>query len=276
GTASYTCQVPAGSPPGLLGLNLLHPELGFAGTAYIDLVTPETKAAFAAAAAKVAAAGEHWLFLGDSLTDFLRGYNYVDQVNYWLQRTHGPGFTVRNAGVGGDYITRVWQRLNGEKTVHRLSMYEALYEPKPARVFIFLGHNDSKQSSASNFVQPLVAPADFELQYRQSIAKLKADTGASITLLSSTSSVFEICQANAERTRAAGRPASLFGRPEMLEQFNAIAQRVAQETGAGYIDVYEPTRTHPDKPTLFTADGVHLTLLGNHLVALRILESLAR
>ena len=57
---------------------------------------------------------------------------------------------------------------------------------------------------------------------------------------------------------------------------DAVAREVAAECGAGYLDVYEPTRRHPDKPTLFTADGVHLSNAGNRLIALEILKYLAR
>jgi len=36
--------------------------------------------------------------------------------------------------------------------------------------------------------------------------------------------------------------------------------------------VYEPTRTHPDKPSLFMPDGVHVNNRGNRLLALEILK----
>ena len=85
--------------------------------------------------------------------------------------------------------------------------------------------------------------------------------------------MFEICRANADKRRAAGKQHNLFGKPEELEKFNAIAKRVAAELGASYVDVYEPTRTHPDKQSLFNpGDGVHLTNAGNRFVAYELLE----
>jgi len=51
---------------------------------------------------------------------------------------------------------------------------------------------------------------------------------------------------------------------------------VAVETGADYLDVYEPTRRHPNKTELFTKDGVHVNERGNRLLAVEILHYLGR
>lgn len=120
-----------------------------------------------------------------------------------------------------------------------------------------------------------VPPDKFEADYRTVLGKIRAKTKARIILLSASSSVFEICPANADKARAANRPHSLFGKPEELERYNAITKRIAAQAGAAYLDVYEPTRTHPDKRSLFDPhDGVHLTNAGNRFIALRILEYL--
>ena len=276
GLASYRFAAPA-EGKGIVRLDFASADLGAAATVNADVVDAQTYQTFAAAAAKTRLdLPAHLLFLGDSLTDFLRGQNYVDQVGFWLQKTHGEQVTVKNAGVGGDFITRVWQRLNGDPKVYRLNAYDNLYDPRPTQVFIFLGHNDSKLTSTSGFKDPVVSPTDFDAQYRQTVEKIRKDTGARITILSSTSSVYEITKANAEKIVQSGKAASLFGKPEALEQFNAIAKKVAADLGCGYIDVYEPTRTFPDKPSLFQPDGVHLTLAGNHLVALCILRYLGQ
>ncbi len=273
GRATY--QV-APSHAGLTELAFVVADLGAMATANVDAVAAETYQAFedAANAANVGPLPVHLLFLGDSLTDFHRGWNYVDQVGFWLQQAHGEGVSVRNAGVGGDYITRVWQRLSGDPQAYRASMYDHLFEPKPTHVFIFLGHNDTKLTSGSGFTKAVVSPEDFETLFRSIIEKLCAETGAHITLLSSTSSVYEITQPNAEKTLAARGSASLFGKPEILEQYNAILKRLAEDTGCTYLDVYEPTRTHPGKPGLFMPDGVHVNLEGNHLLALEVLRHL--
>lgn len=276
GSAAHEVSTPA--PAGqLLKFNFVQADLGAAVTCYLDVVTPEVYQAFATAAAatKVKAPG-HVLFLGDSLTDFLRGYNYVDQVGFWLQKVHGPQVTVKNAGVGGDYITRVWQRLSGAAGVHRPEMYHNLLQPQPDRIFIFLGHNDSKLSSGSEFTKPTVLPDDYRADYRKVIEKLRAASQAQITLLSPTSSVYEITRPMAERLLAQRGSASLFGKPEVMAQFTALTRQVAEELQCGLVDVYEPTFKHPDKPSLFTQDGVHMTLAGNHVVALELLKYLGK
>ncbi len=276
GATSYTFTANA-AESGLARLNFVQPDIGEAATSFIDVVDREAHGQLAAAAqqARVDPLPAHFLFLGDSLTDFHRGYNYVDQVGFWLGTAHGGQVMVKNAGVGGDYIRRVWQRLNGDPQVYRAEAYDDLYDPKPTRVFIFLGHNDSKLTSGSDFKESVVPPDEFDELYRKTIEKIRHDTGAQITVISSTSSVYEITKPRAEELLATRGSASLFGKPDVLEHYNSIMQEIAQDLGCTYLDVYEPTRTHPDKPSLFMPDGVHLNLAGNHLVALKLLEHLA-
>ncbi len=272
------CTVQPAEQAGLYEVGFVSPELGAQATVYVDVVDAGTYEAFASAAAATAFGEQpaHVLFLGDSLTDQMRGRNYVDQVGFWLRKVHGEQVTVRNAGVGGDYITRVWERLNGSTTVYKAWMYDKLYEPMPTRIFIFLGHNDSKLTSTSDFTRPVVSPDDFDTTYRQVIERLRTETGAAITIISSTSSVYEITLPMAQKLLETRGAASLFGKPEVLESFNAIAKQVADETGCSFLDVYEPTKNHPDKPSLFTQDGVHMTIHGNHLVAMEVLRHLSR
>ncbi|MEN6548582.1 MAG: GDSL-type esterase/lipase family protein [Armatimonadia bacterium] len=270
-------EVACGAEPALVKVDFVQADLGSAATSYVDVASQETYDKFAAAAkATKLQTPCHILYLGDSLTDFSRGFNYTDQVSFWLKTAHGD-VTYRNAGVGGDYITRVWQRLNGDKNVYRLEAYNGLMEPKPQRMFMMLGHNDSKLTSGSGFTQPVVSLEDYKTFHKQVIEKLRQDSGgAPMTLLTNTSSVYEITKANADKAVAAGRGASLFGKPEVMEQFNAALREAAKELGCDVIDVYEPTRTYPNKPSLFTQDGVHMTLEGNHVVALEMLRYLGR
>ena len=80
-------------------------------------------------------------------------------------------------------------------------------------------------------------PADFDATYRQVIAKLREDTGAGITIISSTSSVYEITLPMAQKLLESRGAASLFGKPEVLESFNAIAKTVAGETAVQVLDL---------------------------------------
>jgi lysophospholipase L1-like esterase len=276
GSAEYTLTIPADAPAGLQSVSFISADLGLATTSYVDVVDAETLEQFSSAAKAANIQGPcHLLFLGDSLTDFSRGFNYTDQVSYWLAAAKGS-ITYRNAGVGGDYITRMQQRLNGDKTVHRLNAYDNLLTPKPQRIFIMLGHNDSKLTSGSGFTQPVVSLSDYEKQFKEVIEKLRKDSGAQIILLSNTSSVYEITKKNADAAVAKGKSASLFGKPEVMEQFNEVLKKVAADTGCDYVDMYNPTKNYPDKPTLFTQDGVHMTLAGNHVVALELLRYLGK
>jgi lysophospholipase L1-like esterase len=270
--------VKAPDAPELLRVDVVQADLGLATMAYVDVVTTARYAQFEAAArqAKLQPLPMHLLFFGDSLTDFSRGYNYVDQVVFWLNRANGGQVTYRNAGVGGDYITRSLDRLNGKAGTYRLEAYDGIFDPKPTRVFMMLGHNDSKLTSTSGFTEAVVKPDDYKAQFSEFIGKVKAASGASFTLLSPTSSVYEITKANADKAVAAGRGASLFGKPEVMAQYTDLTREVAQATGADFIDVFTPTRDHPDKPTLFTTDGVHLSLEGNHVLALEMLRHLGK
>jgi lysophospholipase L1-like esterase len=272
-------RVPACAEPGLVRVTVVNGEIGGAATTYLDTVDQPTYDAFAEAAAKArpGALPAHFLFLGDSLTDFLRGQNYTDQVSFWLNQVHGGQVTYRNAGVGGDYITRVQQRMDADPKVYRPDAYKDLYTPRPTRVFIMLGHNDSKLSSTSGFVDTCVPIDEFRTVYARVLERIRQETGGAPQLvLSATSGVYEITKANADKAVAAGRGASLFSKPEMLELFNAATRDVAAAAGAEYLDVHTPTRTHPDMAGLFVADGVHLSLAGNHLIALEILKHLGR
>ncbi|NCO35716.1 MAG: hypothetical protein AUJ92_08555 [Armatimonadetes bacterium CG2_30_59_28] len=279
GDASHTFTVAENTSIGIHALNVVHPESGCVAPVYVDVVDKPTYTEFkqAASATKLKDLPAHLLFIGDSLTDQQRGYNYVDKLLFWLQSVNGDKVTARNAGVGGDFISRVWQRMQGDPAAYRLNMYENLFAPKPSIVFFFLGHNDTKLSSTSEYTKHCVEPDVFEAEYRLAIQKVKQETGARIIVLSATSSVYEICKANSDKALAAGRANSLFGKPEELEKYNAIARRVADDLECEYLDVYEPTRTHPSKSGLFTpSDGVHLTNEGNRFIAMQILKHLAK
>ena len=279
GVTVHTYAAPPNAAAGIHRVVIAHPTSGAVIDCHIDVTGQETWDTFAAAAnqAKIEPMPAHLLFIGDSLTDQQRGFNYVDKLAFWLQRSDGAKLTFRNAGVGGDFISRVWQRLNGDSTAYRLYMYDDLFEPKPTHVFFFLGHNDSKVSSRSGYTQHCVAPETFEEEYRRAVRKVQKETKAKVIVVSATSSVFEICKANADKRQAAGAAHNLFGKPEELEKFNAIARRIADELGADYVDVYEPTRTHSDKQSLFNPnDGVHLTNAGNRFVALELLRYFGR
>lgn len=277
GRGEYRFCAASGTEPGIQTVEFRHSKSGVVQNYHVDILDQATYAVFEKAAQQVkfSSLPVHLLFLGDSLTDMYRGQNYVDKVGFWLGKVYGKRATVKNVGVGGDTIVRAWQRLNKDPATYRLAMYDDLYSPRPTHVFFFFfGHNDSKLTSASEYKAAVVDPTQFEDLYRSTLRKVQDETKARMVVLSATSSVYEITQATAAKARASARAHNLFGKPEALEQFNAIAKKVAAECQAEYLDVYEVTRRHPDKPSLFTKDGVHVSNLGNRLLALEILKHL--
>ena len=278
GCAVYGFATPADAAPGVRSLVVTHAGSGASHTMLVDVVDAATYQRFEQAARQVKLPlPAHLLFLGDSLTDNLRGRNYVDKIAFWLQSIHGQQVTVKNAGVGGDFTGRVWDRLNGNPKVHRLEMYDKLLEPVPNKIFLLLGANDCKVSSESGYTKPCVSFENVDTYYHKIIERLRRDTKADITLISAPSFVAEIQKAAAEKMTAQNKPHNLFGKPEAVERFNAVVRKVADDVKCDWIDLYEPTRGYPNKPSLFmpAPDGVHLNDNGNRLVALKILEHLA-
>lgn len=277
GSAIYAFAPPAGASPGVWSLTVGHPATRVSHTAYLDVVDADTFQRFEQAAREcIFALPSHLLFLGDSLTDVLRGRNYVDKIEFWLQAVHGPKITVKNAGVSGDFITRVWERLNKMPTAYCSEMYDHLIEPLPTNIFILLGANDCKVSSASGYTKPLVPFEEVDGYYRKVVERLRRETGAVITLISAPSFNHEIQKVAAAKMTAENKPHNLFGKPQAVEQFNTVVRKVASDLKCGWIDLYGPTESHPDKASLFLSeDGIHLTDNGNRFIALSILEALA-
>jgi lysophospholipase L1-like esterase len=249
-------------------LGVVEKTSGAVATAQIDVCPKDVYDACQSAAAGVKLKEPcHLVFVGDSLTALFAGHNYVDKIRWCLQNRLGETVCVTNAGVGGDTISRVKERL--EKDVLSL-------QPPPTHVFLFLGHNDSKLKSTTEYREAVVAPADFGHDYREVVRAIQTRLHARVIIVSSTSSVFEITKATAAEAARRGKNHNLFGKPEALEQFNTIARKVAADLKADYLDVYEPFRTYPQKTILFTPDGVHINEQGNRWMALQVLKYLSR
>ncbi|MCF7838710.1 MAG: hypothetical protein K9N49_08785 [Candidatus Marinimicrobia bacterium] len=263
--------------PGLYRARAVHAETDTSQGFTIDVMEREAYAAFEAKgrAAGLAPLPAHILILGDSLTDFDRGQNWVDKAAGWLRVKYGSQVSVKNGAVGGDFISRIWQRLHTPSGGFKAERYDGLLDILPTHIFIFVGHNDSKVTSDSGYTEPVVSLADFEQDYRNVIAYLRQATGARIIIMSSVSCDYAVTKASADRARAADRSHNLFGVPEVLEQFNAVARKVAADTGCAFLDVYTPTREHPDKATLFDQSGVHLANEGHRVLAREVLLFLA-
>jgi lysophospholipase L1-like esterase len=220
--------------------------------------------------------------LGDSLSDFFRGYNYIDTLDYYLNKNSNNKINFLNAGVGGDFITRVWNRLKGTekgaKKSYRQYMYNNFFDFSPDVILFFLGANDCKLTGPSNHTIPVVTPEVQDKTYRQVLAFIKEKTNAKIIFIECPSFNFDICKANARRVfEIRGKKGSLFGKPSAVEKYNGVSKKLVNELKLGYVNLYDLTKNYKDKPSLYLKqDGVHLTEKGNQFVAMEVLRYLEK
>jgi hypothetical protein len=123
--------------------------------------------------------------------------------------------------------------------------------------------------------KPHISLKTFKETYEKLILKIKKDTGAEITVISSASSDYEVTSARLSKLVKHGKYV-LFGKPELLEQYNAAAKNLADKYACGYVDIYTVMKNNPDKHSLFIEDGVHLTNKGNMVVFEEIMKYLVK
>ncbi len=252
------------------GPDAVHPESGATAHAYIDRGDP---APFDAAARGIKIEQPvSILYIGDSLTHYNIGHNHVDKVGYFLDKYNPDQVKVWNYACGGDDIQRIVQRLHGKASGRWKNRYRDLWSRNYDWAVIFLGHNDTKASSAKNYGEAVIPPAKQKELYRELIAELRNRGIKRIILFSSTSSNFELCKKNAAKIK---RAHNRFGDPAHLEAFNRALQELAKENRLEYLDLYTEMKALPDKASLLNPrDGVHLTDRGHNYVALKTLQYL--
>ena len=214
------------------------------------------------------------LFLGDSLSDFDRGSNHVDKLQAKLDGKWPGKFKIHNFSVRGDYIERVMDRMNA-KTGVGLHRYKGIWDRHYDWAFVSLGHNDTRTRKNTGFTVPHMSEAQVRDGFAALIALLKSKGISRIILLSSASSNFEgIRRRTALRIAAikAGKgkdtPFAQFGDPKLLEAYNSImVEMSSNDPAVEYLDIYTPMKVHPDKASLFRADGVHLSQKGHEYVS---------
>jgi lysophospholipase L1-like esterase len=72
-----------------------------------------------------------------------------------------------------------------------------------------------------------------------------------------------------------GKRSDLFGKPEIMVEFQKAVKSVAKEKNCELIDLYTSTQKNPRNPELFQPDGVHFNSNGNYFAALQIIRTLA-
>jgi lysophospholipase L1-like esterase len=215
----------------------------------------------------------HILIIGDSLSDFYRGYNYVDRLEFWLNR-YNPGMvTIRNAGVRGDFVKRVQERLLGTegkaKDVYEQSRYDRLFDEKYDLIFIFLGQNDTRTPKKLNYAVPLTEPHAQYDGLKAILEFIRKRSDAKIVLVSPSPCCAEYIEA---RRAKAKKNFVMFGKKEFVDNYDLMNRRFCKEFGLDYVDILDPMRNAPDLKALYVKDGVHLSLIGGRFVADELLR----
>ncbi|MBR2374183.1 MAG: SGNH/GDSL hydrolase family protein [Lentisphaeria bacterium] len=225
------------------------------------------------AAAKIKAAKQtDILYIGDSLTDFYRGGNHLDMVNYFL-KANNSRVTFYNYACRGDFISRVIDRFNKAPKVPFRNHYKGIWDRKYKYAFVLLGANDSVQRLETG--KMAVPVEEVEKKYRELFGIFKKHGIEKVVIVSPASSNYAACKANAKR-RIAAKKGGVFGRPENIEAFAGVMKKLSAEYKFPYVDIYTPMKSMPGKAELFSAsDGVHLTPAGHEFVALKELEFLS-
>ncbi len=199
------------------------------------------------------AADERVAFLGDSITQAgNKPGGYVDRLREALKVSR-PGAAVIPAGISGHRVPNLLRRYRAD-----------VIDKGASKVFLYIGINDVWHSENGRGT-PI---EEFEAGLRTLVRDFK-ESGADVVLATPTV-IGE--KRNGENTL-----------DEMLDRFAAVSRTVASEEGAvlcdlrlafeTYLGVFNPKNV--DRGIL-TTDGVHLTALGNQLVALEAARALAQ
>ena len=214
------------------------------------------------------------LIIGDSLSDFYRGYNYVDRLGFWLNK-YNPGMvTIRNAAVHGDFVARVHDRLLGTvgkaKKVYKQSRYDRLFEEKYDLIFIFLGQNDVRTPQKLNYAKPLTEPKAQYEGLKAILAFIRERSDAKIVIISPSPCCAELIEARRAKTRK--KNFVLFGKREFVDNYDLVNRRFCEEFKLDYVDILTPMRNHSNLKSLYIRDGVHLSLIGGRFIADELLK----
>ncbi len=219
------------------------------------------------------------LIIGDSLSDFYRGYNYVDRVNHWLNKYNPGKVAIRNAGVGGDFLIRVEQRLWGTRpkasAAYRQDMYKGLFEQEYDYIFIFLGQNDSRCQRTQKYAKPLVAPAAQEKSFRNCYNFIRRYSQAKIVLIAPSPSDVSVFEAR-DKKYAPNVEIVMYGKKEFVDAFDATNRKLCQELKLDYVDILTPMRAISPIGSLYVEDGVHLSPKGGQVIADEVLKYFAK
>lgn len=194
------------------------------------------------------------VFLGDSITEQgVQPNGYVTLIKDTLSNRH-PGIQVIGAGVSGNKVTQLQERLDHD-----------VISEQPSVVVIYIGINDVWHFVLNGNGTP---KDKYEAGLRDIITRVRA--GDARVILCTPSVIGE--KHHGENSLDA-----------QLDEYSDISRRVAKELGVSVCDLrnafisYLGTHNPDDKDRgILTVDSVHLNDEGNRLVAATILENLER
>lgn len=218
------------------------------------------------------------LMIGDSLSDFYRGYNYIDRLNFWINKYNPGKFSFHNAGVGGDFCERASNRMEVElkhKKVwsYRQEMYNGIFKDEYDYVFIFLGQNDTRCMPATKYEIPETTVEEQQQYLSLMVKRLKENCPkAKIVLVSPSPSD----EARFDSYLAKGQKVAFYGRKKFVDAYDAYNRKFCAANKLDYVNITDAMRSYSPLKDLYVSDGVHLSDLGGILVSDEILKYFAK
>ena len=256
---------------------------GSSSSTYLQIIEPEKLLMIKQLAAKCQLKRpSSVLVLGDSLSDFDRGFNWIDQLNCFLnQDQRQPEIRFCNFGIGGDDIKRVSRRLThffqpSSPTEYFQKRYNKIAAQKYDYIIIFLGQNDTKSSSQSQYSQTFVPQDKWRTYWEQLLNLLKKQFPAAEIFICSPIHTDTARQDQLAEIILRKRPnVWKFGIEKYMLAYSQLLQQLAADPRykARYIDLYTPS-TARQKILFKSEDGVHLNFAGQQFILKTILENL--
>jgi lysophospholipase L1-like esterase len=203
------------------------------------------------------------VFLGDSLTWGGYGGNFVPYVADQL-----PAHTIINAGIAGDTVVNLLNRLDDVLTTH-----------EPDAIFVMVGGNDAVTYSmpatrnyyrrAKNIADGIVTPEQFESTYRELLLQIQLQFIQPLVGLAPTEYSRELAEVKRlynERAQAVANSLNIpvldldsaFTPDQPLER-EPVTLKFIQEIGARASSGWSEFAAERDKwGYQFTFDGMHL------------------
>lgn len=269
--AALALSIPQENREGFRRVVAVDPATGQKAEAHFSVYPAAIAAEFRDLAARIdLPAGARLVFLGDSLTDFFRGRNYVDLVSRACASKFGDRISVINAGVGGNNIKQIEARLTRD-----------VLDKKPTHVFIFEGANDCKRAydPANGLRDAWACPVEaYEPAYGRVIEKIKA-AGSQAIIMTMAPGDQRILEPARRRAKDHRKSINFFCLPEDTAKVVSIQKRLAAEHRLPVVDTHAHLQSILDRPVdsqyLHVDDGVHISEHGSREVALMVLRYLA-